>query len=253
MQSAYYNQSASYTVLKDLFILNTLLYFIIISYLLPERQLWSAKITYKRHSFPSQDFLFCVINKTLLLLVFKNDIKMTQQSGVGENVWEADQKHNELLGCAENSWCLKGNLEKNILHRKEFWLYITFDLSLLRFFITENICWKTHFLSWWLSNLPLTTADTILFMPLPLVTKETSPTNQLYSILQTEARMIERALFSKTFTGLTSSTCLCLKGYMSSADEDERTEHTEFLFLSRSALRFPLWLWSVSWYNSSAS
>lgn len=143
--------------------------------------------------------------------------------------------------------------KKNILHRKEFWLYITFDLSLLRFFITENICWKTHFLSWWLSNLPLTTADTILFMPLPLVTKETSPTNQLYSILQTEARMIERTLFSKTFTGLTSSTCLCLKGYVSSADEDERTEHTEFIFLSRSALRLPLWLWSVSWYNSSAS
>lgn len=47
-----------------------------------------------------------------LLLVFKNDIKMTQQSGVGENVWEADQKHSELLGCSENSWCLKGNLEK---------------------------------------------------------------------------------------------------------------------------------------------
>lgn len=39
----------------------------------------------------------------LLLLVFKNDIKMTQQSGVGENVWEADQKHNELLRCSENS------------------------------------------------------------------------------------------------------------------------------------------------------
>lgn len=83
-----------------------------ISYLLLMSQLWSAKITLKSHSFQSQDFYFCVINKMLLLLVFKNDIKMTQQSDVGENVWEADQKHNELLGCSENSWCLEGNLEK---------------------------------------------------------------------------------------------------------------------------------------------
>lgn len=38
----------------------------------------------------------------ILLLAFKNDIKMTQQSGGGENEWEADQKHNVLLGCSEN-------------------------------------------------------------------------------------------------------------------------------------------------------
>lgn len=37
---------------------------------------------------------------------------MTQQSSVGENVWEADQKHNELLGCSENSRSLQGSLEK---------------------------------------------------------------------------------------------------------------------------------------------
>lgn len=37
---------------------------------------------------------------------------MTQQSSVGENVWEDDQKHNELLGCSENSGSLRGNLEK---------------------------------------------------------------------------------------------------------------------------------------------
>lgn len=91
----------------ELRILNTL----ITSYLLLMSQLWSTKITYKRHSFPSQDFYFCIINK-MLLLVFKNDIKMTQQSSVGENVWEADQKHNELLGCSENSGSLQGNLEK---------------------------------------------------------------------------------------------------------------------------------------------
>lgn len=99
------------TVLKfatqELWIFNTL----ITSYLLLMSQLWSAKIACKRHSFPSQDFYFCIINK-ILLLVFKNDIKMTQQSSVGENVWEADQKHNELLRCSENSRSLQGNLEK---------------------------------------------------------------------------------------------------------------------------------------------
>lgn len=94
-------------VTQELWILNTL----IISYLLLMSQLWSTKITYKRYSFASQHFYFCIINK-MLLLVFKNDTKMTQQSGVGENVWEADQKHNELLGYSENRRSLQGNLEQ---------------------------------------------------------------------------------------------------------------------------------------------
>lgn len=40
--------------------------------------------------FPPWDFYFCMTNKMILLLAFKNDIKMTQQSGGGENEWEAD-------------------------------------------------------------------------------------------------------------------------------------------------------------------
>lgn len=88
---------------------------------------------------------------------------------------------------------------------KQFCLYITF---LLRFFITWNICWKTDFLSSWLSNLLLTTPDIILLMTLPLVTTENSP----HIYLQTEVRMIERTQFSKTLTILTSNICLCLMG-----------------------------------------
>lgn len=117
--------------------------------------------------------------------------------------------------------------------QKQFCLYITFYLSLLRYFITENICWKTDFLSRRSSNLPLKTEDIILFMTLPLVTMENSLISQLYSILQIEARMIERTVFSRRLTSLTSSTCLCLKVYMSSANENVRTECTDFLFLSR--------------------
>lgn len=64
--------------------------------------------------------------------------------------------------------------------------------------------------------------------------------------------MIKRTLFIKALTSLTSSTCLCRKGYVSSANEDVRTEHAEFLFLSLYVPRLPLLLQSVSRYNSSA-
>lgn len=65
----------------------------------------------------------------MLLLIFKNDIKMTQQSSVGENVWEADQKHNEL-GCSENSGCLQGNSEKIFCIETTLPIYYILSFSL---------------------------------------------------------------------------------------------------------------------------
>lgn len=69
---------------------------------------------------------------------------MTQQSGVGENVWEADQKHNELLQRTADA---SREISKKYIGRIVSMQNITFYLPLLRFFITEKSCWKTDFLS----------------------------------------------------------------------------------------------------------
>lgn len=224
---------------QELWILNTL----ITSYLLLVSQLWSAKITYKRHSFPSQDFYFYIINK-MLLLVFKNDIKMTQQSSVGENAWEADQKHNELLGCSENSRSLQGNLEK----------IFCMETILPIYHISPKVLYHLEYL---LEN------RFSVFMVVKSATYN-SRHNPAYDIAIGDNRKLPPHLppnwgqddrkdtIQQNTYNPNLKHMLMSYGCVSSPNEDVRTERPELPFLPQKALGLSLLLQSEPWSKGSA-